>query len=54
VEVKGENFEADRAKRAALGARVKGVNEKGGFGAWRHDVILEPARILDCIAAHSL
>jgi type III restriction enzyme len=45
LEIKGEETEQDRAKRAALGAWVRAVNAKGGFGTWRHAVAFEPADV---------
>ena len=52
LEIKGQDTEQDRAKRSALDAWVKGVNEKGGFGTWSCDVALEPAQIHDIIERH--
>jgi hypothetical protein len=52
LEIKGEDSEQNRAKRAALDARVKGVNAKGGFGIWCCDVAFEPAQIQDIIQKH--
>ena len=49
LEIKGQNTEQDRAKRAALELWVKGVNAKGGFGTWCSDVAFEPAKIQDII-----
>ncbi len=42
LEIKGEDNEQNRAKRAALDTWVKGVNAKGGFGEWCWDVAFEP------------
>lgn len=53
LEIKGEDSEQNRAKRAALDAWVKGVNAKGGFGIWCWDVAFEPAQIHDRIAGHA-
>ena len=53
LEIKGEDSEQNRAKRAALDVWVKGVNEKGGFGAWSSDVAFEPAQIHDIIERHA-
>ena len=49
VEIKGQDSEQDRAKRAALDAWVAGVNAKGGFGRWRSAVAFEPAQIHDIL-----
>lgn len=52
LEIKGQDKEQNRAKRAALDMWVKAVNAKGGFGVWAWDVALEPAKIRDIIAHH--
>lgn len=52
LEIKGEDSEQNRAKRAALDTWVKAVNEKGGFGSWCWDVVFEPAQIQDAIERH--
>ncbi len=49
LEIKGEDSEQDRAKRAALDVWVKGVNAKGGFGVWCADVAFQPAQIQDVV-----
>lgn len=53
LEIKGEDSEQNRAKRFALDAWVKGVNQKGGFGAWCWDVAFEPAHIQDILVKHA-
>ena len=53
LEVKGEDSEQDRAKRAALDAWVKGVNARGGFGVWCADVAFQPAEIQDIVQRHA-
>ncbi|MDE3041336.1 MAG: DEAD/DEAH box helicase family protein [Nitrospirota bacterium] len=53
LEIKGEDSEQDRAKRAALDEWVKAVNENGGFGSWCWDVAIEPAKIRDIVEKHS-
>jgi type III restriction enzyme len=53
LEIKGEDSEQNRAKRAALDAWVKGVTFKGGFGTWCWDVAFQPAQIQDIIQRHS-
>jgi type III restriction enzyme len=52
LEIKGEDSEQNRAKRAALQAWVKGVNAKGGFGVWCWDVAFQPAQIYDVVQKH--
>lgn len=49
LEIKGEDSQQNKAKRFALDAWVKGMNQKGGFGAWCWDVAFEPAQIQDII-----
>ncbi len=53
LEIKGEDSEQNKAKRAALDAWVAGVNQKGGFGVWSWDVAFEPHQIQDILARHS-
>jgi len=53
LEIKGEDSEQNRAKRAALDAWVQAVSQKGGFGRWAWDVALEPAQIHDLLGRHS-
>ena len=52
LEVKGEDSGQNRAKRSALDAWVKGVNSKGGFGAWCWDVAFQPAQMHDIVQKH--
>ncbi len=52
LEIKGEDSEQNRAKRAALDAWVKAVNAKGGFGVWAWDVVFQPAQMQDVVARH--
>ena len=52
LEIKGVDDDQNRAKRSALDAWVKGVNQKGGFGTWAWDVAFEPHQIQDILAAH--
>lgn len=54
LEIKGQDSEQNRAKRSALDAWVKGLNAKGGFGAWSCDVAFEPAQIHDIVGRHTL
>ncbi len=49
LEIKGEDSDQNRAKRAALDIWVKAVNAKGGFDAWAWDVVFQPAQIQDVI-----
>ena len=50
LEVKGKNDAEAKAKHAALGEWVEAVNQRGGFGKWRHDVSLATSDIADKIA----
>ncbi len=52
LEIKGEDSEQNRAKRAALDTWVSAVNSKGGFGVWCWDVAFQPAQLQDIIAKH--
>ena len=52
LEVKGQDSDQNRAKRAELSRWVKGVNVKGGFGQWACDVLLEPSQIQDVLERH--
>ena len=52
LEIKGQDSEQNKAKRAALDAWVTGVNSKGGFGVWAWDVAFEPHQIQDILARH--
>ncbi len=49
LEIKGEDDEQNRTKRAALDAWIEAVNTKGGFGEWCADVVFEPSRIEDTL-----
>jgi type III restriction enzyme len=59
LEVKGQDSEQNRAKRAAMEAWVKAVNQQGGFGVWVWvwvwvaDVAFDPAKLRDIIMLHS-
>ncbi len=53
LEIKGEDSEQNRAKRAALDVWVKAVNAKGGFGRWCWDVAFQPAQIQDILQKHN-
>lgn len=53
LEVKGQDSEQNRAKRAAMDTWVKAVNEQGGFGQWCFDTVFEPAKTRDVVAVHA-
>ncbi len=53
LEVKGEDNDQHRAKLSAMSAWVTGVNAKGGFGVWCHDVAYEMAKIQDILELHT-
>ena len=52
LEVKGQDSEQNRAKRAAMDTWIQAVNEQGGFGQWRFSVVFEPAKIRDVVIEH--
>lgn len=52
LEIKGEDSEQNRAKRASLAAWTDAVNAKGGFGAWCWDVAFQPAQMADILVRH--
>lgn len=52
LEIKGEDSEQNRAKRAALDIWIEAVNARGGFGAWCWDVAHQAAQIHDIIQCH--
>jgi len=43
----------NKAKRDAMDVWVRGVNERGGFGAWCWDVAFVPAQMQDILAKHA-
>ncbi len=53
LEVKGQDSEQNRAKRAAMDIWMRAVNEQGGFGQWSFAVVFEPARIRDAVRAQA-
>jgi type III restriction enzyme len=53
LEIKGEDSEQNRAKRAALAAWCDAVNAKGGFGVWHGDVAFAAAQIRDILDRHA-
>jgi type III restriction enzyme len=46
LEVKGQDTQENQSKRQFLDEWVKAVNEHGGFGQWRSDVVLQPKEVL--------
>ncbi|WP_367027457.1 hypothetical protein ABZN20_09395 [Methylococcus sp. ANG] len=53
LEVKGQDSERNRAKRAAMDIWIQAVNEQGGFGQWCFDVVFEPAKMRDTLLLHA-
>jgi type III restriction enzyme len=53
LEVKGQDTERDKAKRAALAEWVDAVNDDGRFGRWCWDVSRSPGDVLDILKRHS-
>lgn len=49
LEIKGVDDDQNRAKRSALDAWVRGVNQKGGFGVWAHAVAFQPSQVSDVL-----
>ena len=45
LEVKGQETQQDKVKKEYLTEWVNAVNQYGGFGEWRNDVISEPEEI---------
>ncbi len=45
IEVKGQDTQQDKTKREFLDEWVRAVNEFGGFGKWKWDVVKEPGEI---------
>jgi type III restriction enzyme len=52
LEVKGQDSEQNRAKRAAMEIWIQAVNEQGGFSQWCFAVVFEPAKIRDVVMAY--
>ena len=52
LEIKGVDDDQNSAKRSALAAWVQGVNQKGGFGVWVHDVAFTPSQVQDIVRQH--
>ncbi len=53
LEIKGQDSEQNRAKRAAMDTWIQAVNEQGGFGQWCFAVVFEPAKIWDVVMGHA-
>lgn len=53
LEVKGQDSEQNRAKRAAMDTWIKAVNEQGGFGSWCFETVFDPSLARDAISAHA-
>jgi type III restriction enzyme len=53
LEIKGQDTEQERAKRAAMQSWVDAVNARGGFGVWCCDVAYQPAQLQDALARHA-
>ena len=54
LEIKGQDSEQNRVKRAAMRTWVQAVNEQGGFGHWAFDVVFDPAKIRDVIGVYGM
>jgi type III restriction enzyme len=53
LEIKGQDDEQNRAKRAAMATWVAAVNARGGFGVWACDVVFEMGRMRDVLDRHA-
>jgi len=53
VEVKGQDTQENRSKRQFLDEWVKAVNEHGGFGLWKADVVLNPKEVRGILKKHA-
>ena len=55
LEVKGQDTDQAKSKRAALKEWSKAVNNQGGFGTWGYDISYSPSDVLEKIhrAIHS-
>jgi len=49
LEVKGQDSEQNRAKRAAMNEWVSAINAEGGFGVWAFATAFKPAQVHDLI-----
>lgn len=52
LEVKGQDSERNRAKRAAMNEWIDTINRWGGFGVWCFDTVFDPAKVRDVIQQH--
>lgn len=52
LEVKGEDSDKNKAKRAALDEWIKAVNADGRFGTWAWDVIFKPQDVVVVLHKH--
>src|ERR1035437_834831 len=53
LEVKGQDTQENRSKRRFLDEWVTAVNEHGGFGAWKADVVLQPKEVVGILRKHA-
>lgn len=53
LEIKGQDSDQDKEKRAALDTWVKAIESRGGFGGWDWDVAFQPGQIQDILDRHS-
>lgn len=53
LEIKGQDSDQNKAKRAALAEWVAAVNAKGGFGVWCWDVAFQPVEVYDILDRHA-
>jgi type III restriction enzyme len=52
LEVKGQDDDKNKAKRAALDEWIKAVNADGRFGEWAWDVIFQPEGVVPALHKH--
>lgn len=52
LEVKGNNTDRDKTKRAAMREWVEAVNADGRFGVWACDVSFNPGDVVDLLNRH--
>lgn len=52
LEVKGQDSQKDRTKRAFLDEWVRAVNAHGGFGCWASDMSKEPREVAGILVKH--
>jgi type III restriction enzyme len=53
LEVKGQDTQENRSKRQFLDEWVKAVNEHGGFGLWKADVVLQPKEVVGILRKYA-